>query len=140
MFNLFRKPCHVSSKIRRGESGPSHRGLLDAIPRRERRRHRQGVHAGAQRRPAGVAHGAARPLQPPGAAARAAEHRRRRRQQRRLRHVRAVPEAHGARHPRQHHQPHTHVQALPALPHQVLEGLHPQSDACQDFRVPQGFK
>ena len=38
----------------------------------------------------------------------------------------------------EHHWPDPPVQELPALPHQVQQGLHPPEDAGQDQRLPQG--
>ncbi|TMS11884.1 Actin-related protein 2/3 complex subunit 2 [Larimichthys crocea] len=53
-------------------------------------------------------------------------------------HLCPVPTPHQRQCQRQHHQPHPHLQGLPALPHKVLQGLHSHTYEGQDVRFPQG--
>ncbi|XP_036278130.1 actin-related protein 2/3 complex subunit 2 isoform X2 [Pipistrellus kuhlii] len=94
--------------------------------------------SGVQRRPQSQPHGPAGPLQPQGAASGAEGHRCCGGRQHRLHHLRAVPAPHQRQRARQYHQPDPHLPGLPALPHQVLQGLYSHADAGENIRLPQG--
>lgn len=105
----------------------------------------EGVQRGSESQP----HGSPGAVQPQGASSGAEGHRRCRRGQHRIHHLRwatppssrwkynqfsglirpscalcfsPVPSSHQCQCQRQHHQPHPHLQGLPALPHKVLQG------------------